>query len=161
VDYALKEGWISNTAKNYTDNISRREFVNLLRNSLPENSKSLLDDCIDYEGDSIYKENLPTSRKEAALICYKLLSKLSPSSTYIPVPPNIPDDADLQDAYREAANLVVSAGILGQNTTPFNPNGLVSYEQALAMLYRIRPIINIYSDYNVVKLNPAMQTIRY
>jgi len=154
VDSALEKGWIIDTTQNYTDSITRREFVNLLKSSLPADFKGLLDDSIDYDGDSIYKENLPTSRKEVALICYNLLNKLSPTSSYMPVTPNVLDITDMNKAYKDAIHLVVSAGILGQNNTAFNPNGLVTYEQALSMLDKLAPIIKVHHSYNLAPFPP-------
>lgn len=155
VTAALEKGWIADTTKNYTTPITRREFVNLLKSSLPDDLKSLSDNYIDYDGDSIYKENLPTSRKEVALICYNLLNKLSPTSAYMPVTPNIHDITDMENAYKDAIHLVVSAGILGENNSVFNPNGLVTYEQALSILYKLAPIINTHHSYSLALFPPS------
>ncbi|MDF2612357.1 MAG: Serine-type D-Ala-D-Ala carboxypeptidase [Clostridia bacterium] len=155
VDFALEKEWITNTTKNYTDSITRREFVNLLKASLPDELKSLSDEYIDYDGDSIFKENLPTSRKEVALICYNLLNKLSKAPKNIPLTPNIPDISNVSEAYKDAIYFVVSTGILGQNDTAFNPEGLITYEQALSILYRLSPIINLYHSYSLNRFSPS------
>ena len=145
IQFALKNNWIKDTSKNYTDVITKREFVNLLKSIATDDFKGLLDQYIDYNKDSIYKENLPVTRKDAALICYNLLYQLNPTSTYVPVTPTVPDINSLNQPYKNAVHLAVTSGILGKDDTAFKPNGNLTYEEALALLCRLNPILKAYT----------------
>ncbi|MDF2878692.1 MAG: D-alanyl-D-alanine carboxypeptidase [Clostridia bacterium] len=152
VDFAVDNNWLSDTAKNYTENITRREFITLLQKALPSHYESLLDSFIQYDGPSIYKENLPSSRKELALISYRFLSKLGLDSATISDVPSIKDIDTLSEIYQQAIVFNVKAGIMGEDHTAFNPDSLVTYEQAISVAYRLHDIIKRYDAFRLSAL---------
>ncbi len=142
---ALEEGWLTPSAKNYQESITRREFINLLRAASPENYKTLLDKYVDYDGVSIYKENLAATRKEAALICYSFAKEISFNALSLPINTNIIDKAMITAPYQNAVDFVVTAGVLGQNGAAFKPDDFLTYEQAIAVIQKLKPVIDAYS----------------
>ncbi len=150
IDFALDQGWVIDSIKNYTSAISRREFVNLLKNVVPSNYSILLDKYINYDGDSIYNENLTTTLKEVSLIYNSLLNDLSLTSTYIPVLTNFLDQSLLPNPYKDTVNSMIIKDIEGLNNTSPHTNDPITYEQALAIIYRLSPIINMYNPNDLI-----------
>ncbi|WP_069999644.1 D-alanyl-D-alanine carboxypeptidase family protein [Cellulosilyticum sp. I15G10I2] len=153
IDFALEQEWIIDTTKNYTETITRREFVNLLKNIVPSEYSFLLDNYIDYEGQSIYTENLKTNFKEISSIYQSLLNDLSLTSTYVPVITNLINYPLLSNPYKEVVDLIITEGMQSQNNATLTPDTPITYEQAIALTYRLNPIMKLYNSYSLIGLS--------
>ena len=148
VNQALQEGWITNTTRNYTMPITKREFITLLKSATPTGYYSLLDSMIDFNGNSIYKENLTTTRGEVADVVYTFLSHLD----LIPVLPGqtISDLDSAPKAFQEAIQFCVNTGIMSvYDSNDFKPDEPLSYESALSIVSRVNRIIKHYDSYKL------------
>ena len=145
IQYALDNAWIERSSKNYTELISKREFINLLKGTLPEESYPLLDRYLLSSTDSIYKENLPASASEIAQICYDLFYKINPSSTYTSMLQNNDSEKKGYEPYKDAFNFAVENGIFSYSSSSSAPKDTVTYEQALAIIYNLYPFLSTYS----------------
>ncbi|MDF2594397.1 MAG: D-alanyl-D-alanine carboxypeptidase [Clostridia bacterium] len=144
VDFAVDNNWLIDPVKNYTENITRREFVTLLKKALPNHYESLLNAFIQYDGPSIYKENLPADRKDMALISYRFLSELGFNSDNAPITSSASDIDKLSADYQQAITFNIRTGLMGENHAAFDPDSLVTYEQAISIAYRLHDIITRY-----------------
>ncbi|WP_410495117.1 S-layer homology domain-containing protein [Cellulosilyticum sp. ST5] len=148
VTQALQEGWITNTTHNYLSPITKREFVTLLKSATPTSYNSLLENIIQFNGSSIYKENLKTTRGEAAKVLYQFLSQLDlanilPSKTIV-------DLDQTTDSYAKAIQFCVDIGIMSINENGyFGPNEPLSYENALCIVSKVNDIIKRYDSYGL------------
>ena len=148
VTQALQEGWITNTTYNYLFPITKREFVTLLKSATPTSYNSLLENMIQFNGSSIYKENLNTTRGEAAKAIYEFLSQLDlvnilPSKTIV-------DLDKTTNPYAKAIQFCVDTGIMSINDNGyFGPNEPLSYENALYIASKVNDIIKRYDSYGL------------
>lgn len=136
VSYALEQGWITFSPKSFQDKLSKREFVGLLLNILPDENKALLSDFTQPSFSPSYAENLPLTKKEAASIIYELCIKLNVTS------PNIykVNETDTLNALskkdQKAILFAISSGILSDSPNDSSWYTSLSYEKALALAYR-------------------------
>ena len=148
VEEALNKGWITNTSHNYTSPTTKREFLTLLRGATPNTYNDFLDKMISYNANSIYSENLPTTRQEIATTIYNYLQQFELIT--IPSDLSIMDISSLPDATQEAINFCIQAGIMNpRNTNQFLPDNLVSYEEALCIISKINGIIDRYENFSL------------
>lgn len=141
IDFALEEEWITSSALNYHTPISQRDFLTLLKNSLPLTHQIHLDSLIKHYGDSIYKENLVTTQEEVSHICYELLKSLDKASMYrstiIPV-----EDPLLKNPYLNAIKTLINKQVFTINSTLIKSDERITYEQAIAIIYQLKPLLN-------------------
>ena len=146
VQEALSNGWITNTSCNYNSLITKREFLNILRNIAPNLVNTTVDEMLHHNGDSIYIENLPIKRKELAKIIYKYFSDFNLLT--IPNAVEIADINSLPPSTQEAIKFCVDAHIINlQNTNEFLPEDSVTYEEAICMLSKVNGILNRYENF--------------
>lgn len=145
---ALQEGWITNTTHNYTTPISKREFIALIKSATPTSYNSPLESMIQFNGISIYKENLKTTREEAAKVIYDFLSQLDlanilPSKTIV-------DLDQVSTSYAKAIQFCVDTGIMTTDDNGyFSPNEPLSYESAVSIASKVNSIIERYDSYSL------------
>ncbi len=147
---ALYNGWIMHTTRNFTTPITQREFVTLLKSATPSDYCHLYKPILQHTGNSIYRENLITSRGEIALILYKLLSGLN--LTYLPddQPIEIKDLENASPKCREAILFCVKAGIMAVDSKAnFHPQQPLSYESALSIASKMNDIMTRYASYSL------------
>ncbi|MBU3805028.1 MAG: S-layer homology domain-containing protein [Candidatus Cellulosilyticum pullistercoris] len=148
VERALDEGWITRTTHNYTTPITMRTFLSLLRDATDYTVNSFLDDKIQYNGSSIYRENLPTTRGEIAQIIYEYLSNLD--LALIPSEVIISDIDSVSPKMQEAIEFCVKSGLLNtRNGNAFSPDMPVTYEEAICLISKITDISNNYNSYHL------------
>lgn len=148
VERALNEGWITNSTYNYTTPITMRAYLSLLRSATNFTTNSFLDEKIQYNGPSIYRENLPITRGELAQITYEYLSNLH--LILIPSEVTITDIDTASPKEQEAIEFCVKTGLLNtRDNDSFLPNETVSYEEALCLISKIIDIGNRYHSYHL------------
>ena len=152
VQRALDKTWITNTGRNYTTPVTGREFATLLRSSTTCKYNTTLDDMINYNGESIYRENLPVTKVEVAKMIAHYLSGLDltiPSNTI-----SISDIDTLSPSEQAAIKFCINTNImsLSENHT-FSPNSIVSYEEALCLLSKTADIVDRYHSYNLLPVS--------
>lgn len=148
VTQALQEGWITNTTHNYTTPITKREFVALLKSATPTGYNSILETMIRFNGNSIYKENLKTTNKEAAKVVYTFLNQLNLAQV-LP-PKTILDLGTVDPSYQKVIQFCIDAGIMSLDEAGnFNPNAPLSYEVSLSVASKVNGIIKRYDTYNL------------
>ena len=147
VERALNEGWITNTSHNYNTPITTRRFLTLLRGATDCTANSFLNEKIQYDGDSIYRENLKTTRGEIAQIVYDYLS----SFDLIPIPTEttISDIDTVSPKMKEAIEFCVRSGLLNTRDNHFLPNNPVTYEEAICLTSKIIDICERYCSYHL------------
>lgn len=129
ITFALDKGWIKNSARSYGDSISRREFLTLLGDALPEIYRPITTSLIHYNGDSIYLENNPATLGEIASVCDTFLERLNVSSCHL-------SPVSFMHYYQlSGANL----------NAPF------SYEQAICIVYRLYKLIENIDGFTMPK----------
>lgn len=148
VERALAEGWITNTTHNYTTPITMRTYLSLLRGATDYTDNAFMDEKIQYNGSSIYRENLPVTRGEIAQITYEYLSNLD--LILVPSKATITDIATASPKEQEAIEFCVKSGLLNtRDGNAFLPNETISYEEALCLISKITDIINRYHSYHI------------
>lgn len=148
IEKALNEGWITNTTYNYTTPITMRTFLTLLRGATDSTTNSFIDDRIQYNGASIYRENLPVTRGEIAQMVYDYLSNLD--LILLPNESTISDIDTVSPKMQEAIEFCVKAGLLNtRDGSAFLPDTAISYEEALCLISKITDISNRYHSYHL------------
>lgn len=148
IERALTERWIPHTGRNYTLPITTREFVSLLTSSSTSQYLAIPQDLILYNGNSIYRENLPTTRKEIAQVIYEYLSKLE----LIPISHDITvtDIDHLSPKAQDAILFTIHTNLITpRNGTNFLPDAPVSYEEALCIVSKLNDIVERYHSYHL------------
>ena len=125
-----------------------RTFLSLLRGATDYTANSFLDDKIQYNGSSIYRENLPTTRGEIAQIIYEYLSNLD--LDLIPSEAIISDIDTVSPNMQESIEFCVKSGLLNtRDGNAFLPDTPVTYEEALCLVSKITDISNNYNSYHL------------
>ncbi len=138
VTYALEEGWIEPSVRNYCDPITTKEFLELLEQALPKQyASSILNQYLQEDASMIYKDNSLIKRKDAALILEDLSRSLHLTPVILTINPNIPDNYPADTNYGKSIQYVVKARILGEKNTPFYPEKSLTYQEALGVAHRI------------------------
>ena len=147
---ALEKGWIPQTTRNYTTSISGREMVNLIKSSLPSAYRSILDECILYNGDSIYAENLPASRKQLTDCLLHFFHSLSLSSKETLAAKN--GYLCTPDTCGEALLIqyLTNTQSLGKADATLSSHALLTYEEAIAITCNISELMNRYDQLKLV-----------
>lgn len=149
VERALNEGWITHTTHNYTTPISMRTFLTLLRGATDCEANLFFDNHIQYNGDSIYRENLPATRGEIAQMVYDYLNQLD--LILVPSEPIINDIDTVSPEMQEAIEFCVKAGLLStRDNNNFLPNTSVTYEEALCLISKVIDIGKRYYSYHLL-----------
>lgn len=146
IERALEESWITNTGFNYSSAITARQFGDLIKSSIFCKECPPVDSLIQYNGDSIYKENLSTNKAEIAEIIYKYLSNLD----LIPLPEtvSISDINELSSLQQEAIRFCVQSKLLSVDGSLFSPYDEVSYEEAIYLICQLSDIVSRYHSYS-------------
>ncbi len=148
IERALNEGWITNTAHNYNTPITMRRFLTLLRGATNCTANPFINAQIQYNGDSIYRENLSATRGEIAQIIYDYLSTFD----LIPIPneTTISDIDGVSPKMKEAIEFCVNAGLLNtRDGNNFLPNDPLTYEEAICLTSKIIDICERYCSYHL------------
>lgn len=153
INYALSEGWIPRSTRNYMSPISATEFISLLQKAINIKQGPSL---YQYNTDpqlSMYHMNTPITRMDAAYIIYKLCNtlELRPYRFYDQI--NIPDTQGLPSYYQQAINYTTSTKILGSPTDPFNPTGNLTYEHAIVIAHKLNKLFNTTTPYIFMSLD--------
>lgn len=153
IDLALQQGLTIDRTKNYTNTLSKREFVNLLKSGVSLAHGTLLDAYIDYNGASIYQENLPISYEELSHFIDLLLNDLSLSSTYVPVITNLSSHSILPNPYHETIKTMLIKDILSLSHPSFPSDHLISYEEAIGIICKLIPILDMYTSTHLIGIS--------
>ena len=148
VERALNEGWITNTSHNYSTPVTMRTFLTLLMGATDCTANTFLDEQIQYNGDSIYRENLPATRGEIAQMVYEYFSYFD----LIPIPnETIINDIDaVSPKMKEAIEFCVKTGLINtRDSDNFLPNASVTYEEAICLTSKMIDICNRYCSYHL------------
>lgn len=144
---ALANGWIPNNAHNYQFDISQREFINLLASSAPIEFAERLSDQIHYNGMSLFTENRPVTKADAAKIITHYLDQfeLTPLETA-----SMPTDISKLDAStQEAIKFCINADIFTVKNNAFNPNQTLTYEEAVCISSKLHKIATRYQSFHL------------
>lgn len=149
IERALNEGWITHTTHNYTTPITMRTFLTLLRGATDCEANLFFDNHIQYNGDSIYRENLPATRGEIAQMVYDYLNQLD--LILLPSEAIINDIDTVSPKMQEAIEFCVKAGLLStRDDNNFLPNASVTYEEALCLISKVIDIGERYHSYHML-----------
>ncbi len=149
VTQALENMWILPSIHNYQTNITSHEFVNLLKSASSSSYHPILTDMIHSNSYSIYRENLPATKEELAVIIYNLLN---PLNLYTPL--SQPTISDLEKGTHEAAiTFCVNTGLMSLDANGnFSPTNPVTYEAALCLTSKVNGILTRYDSYGLPNL---------
>lgn len=150
VKFALDKGWITASERNYQSPSTKRELMTLLHSAFPEEALSLLEGTIDYDGSSIYKENLKLTRIEAAKSIYQILDKMGLTQLLPVTTDGIDDIAQLSENDQKIAAFCSQIGILPAADGHFYPDYTLTYEQVLRIVCRMYSMLNNYTSYNII-----------
>ena len=154
IQSALEKGWIISSTRNYTEPVTKRELLTLLKTAVPTQYQGFFSNQILYNKPSIYRENLDITCKDAALICYNFLKELGFEDAYIPTPLVISDLPDISAKYDKAINLLIRSGITPLDEKgAFNPDRTVSFQEAIYMAHQLIELLDRYDSYTYTKAN--------
>lgn len=137
IEYALLQGWIPRSMRNYTGTISTNELIGLIQKVTDNLYNSSLSKYNTSSELSMYTSTKPVTRQDAAYIIYTLCNNLSlrPYRYYDEV--NISDISQLPQYYQDAIRYVTSTKLLGSPTDAFYPAKTLTYEQAIVIAYKL------------------------
>lgn len=148
IDEALNKGWITNTAHNYREPITKREFLTILRNASPNLNVETISANIAYDGDSIYEENLPITRQALAVVIANYLEDLDLLT--ISTGPSATDISSLPTDTQDAINFCIQTNLIGlRNTSQFLPTDFVTYEEGVCIITKINDLIERYENFTL------------
>lgn len=142
IEYALSNAWIPRATRNYMSSLTINEFISLLQKVISNDEGSILYKYDVSNPSATLLANKPITRQDAAYIIYKVSNNLSSKSYSLYNMPNIPDLDSAPSYYHDAIQYTVSRNLLGSPNAPFNPSGLLTYEQAINLAYKLEKFFN-------------------
>lgn len=143
IDYALSNGWIARSTRNYMSTLTTNEFLTLLKSVLSPEDTPVLYAYDSSNPSATILANKSITRQDAAYILYTLCNQLPLKSYYLYDNVNIPDLAHLPDYYQEAILFTSRTNLLGTPNSAFNPSGLLTYEQAINIAYKLDKFFSV------------------
>ncbi|PHV70762.1 hypothetical protein CS063_08315 [Sporanaerobium hydrogeniformans] len=150
IETALSKAWITQTTRNYTDFITKRELIHLLKSSLPAAYRLILDECITYKEDSIYAENLPATRQQLEATLLHLFNTLA-------LPPReifTQKKSCLSSAPTPSQEVflytLTDTQSMGKPEMSSSPDDYLTYEEAIAIATKISTLVQCYDQSKLV-----------
>lgn len=146
IEKALNEGWLTETTQNYTEPVSKYQFLTMLSHATND-SNELLEQMLSSLGESTYAQNTPMKRKELASLIYEYLSPLDLTST--PFETKVTDITTLSHLEQAAITFCIQSSLINlRSDDTFKPNDTISYEEAICIVNKLLQFEQRYKNFS-------------